>query len=104
MTKLTAVLLGGAAAVLTLNSAQAPPAARVAQPAAQPYADLLQPVLNAVAALQADEAARAQQPTLQLVQFRGHHHQPSSRLFRRRPAFRARFLWWALRGGTVIRR
>jgi hypothetical protein len=74
MTKLTAVLLGGATAVLTLNSAQAEPAARVAQPAAQSYADLLQPVPNAVAALQADEAARAQQPTLQLVQFRGHHH------------------------------
>ena len=29
---------------------------------------------NAVAALQADEAARVQQPTLQLAQFRGHHH------------------------------
>jgi hypothetical protein len=61
MTKLTAVLLGGAAAVLTLNSAQAAPAARVAQPAAQSYANLLlQPGPNVVAALQADEAARAQ--------------------------------------------
>ena len=74
MTRLTAVLLGGAAAVLTLNSAQAAPAAPVAQPAAQSYADLLQPVPNAVAALQADDTARAQQPKVQLAQYRHHHH------------------------------
>lgn len=75
MIKLTAVLLGGAAAVLTLNAAQAAPAARIAQPAAQSYADLLQPVPNAVAALQADEVARAQQPAkLELVRFHHHHH------------------------------
>jgi hypothetical protein len=74
MNKLTAVLLGGAAAALTMSAAQAAPAARVAQPAAQSYADLLQPVPDAVAALQADEAARAQQPKVELAQFRGHHH------------------------------
>ncbi|HEX5212509.1 MAG TPA: BA14K family protein [Pseudolabrys sp.] len=75
MTKLTAVLLGGAAAMLTFNPAQAVPAARVTQPTAQSYADLLQPVPNAVAALQADEAARVQQPArFELARFHHHHH------------------------------
>jgi hypothetical protein len=70
MNKLTAVLLGGAAA-LTFNAAQAAPAAIVP---AQSYADLLQPVPDAVAALQADDTARARQPKVELAQFRGHHH------------------------------
>lgn len=73
MNKLTAVLLGGAA-VLTLSAAQAAPAAPAAVAPAQSYADLLQPVPNAVAAMQADDASRAQQPRIQLAQFRGHHH------------------------------
>ena len=74
MKKLTAVLLGGAAAMLTLNAVQAAPIAPAAAPAAQSYAELLQPIPNAAAALQADDALRAQQPKIELAQYRGHHH------------------------------
>ncbi len=77
MNRRAAVLLGGVAALLTLNTAQAAPAAPIpaATPSAQSYADLLQPVPDAVMALQADDAARVQAPArLELAQFRGHHH------------------------------
>lgn len=84
MTKLTAVLLGGAA-VLTLNMAQAAPAAPA--PAAQSYAELLGTVPNPVAALRADDAARAQAPAVQLAQFRGHHHHHHHGFFGGGPGF-----------------
>jgi len=70
-----AFLLSTAAALLTLNSANAAPIAPSATPAATSYAELLEPVPNASETLIADDLARAQQkPLLQLVQFHHHHH------------------------------
>jgi len=96
MTKLTAVLLGGAAAVLTLNAAPAAPAALAP---ARSHADLLQPVPNAVAALQADEAARVQQPKIELAQYHGHHHHHHHGFFRSGPHFGFGFYGGPVYGG-----
>lgn len=78
MNKRMAALLGGAAALATLNVAQATvPAAPPAQPlAASSYAELLAPVPQPVEALKADDAARAQasQARVQLAQYHHHHH------------------------------
>lgn len=82
MKKLTALLLGGAAAMLTLNAVQAAPIAPAAAPAAQSYAELLQPIPNAATALQADDALRAQQPKVELAQYRGYHHHHHHGFFR----------------------
>ena len=82
MKKLTAVLLGGAAAMLTLNAVQAAPIAPAAPSAAQSYAELLQPIPNAATALQADDALRAQQPKVELAQYRGYHHHHHHGFFR----------------------
>src|SRR5579884_1913405 len=73
MDKKIAGLLGAAAALTLTSSAQAVPT----QPApVTTYADLLQPVPNAVDALNHDEATRAQEQPAQveLAQFFGHHH------------------------------
>jgi hypothetical protein len=78
MDKRIAGLLGGVAALASLDAAQAaapiPPAHRSL--AVQSYAELLEPIPNAVSLLIADDAARAQQPSagVQLAQFRHHHH------------------------------
>src|ERR1700687_6074147 len=71
-----AFLLCSATALLAWNGAQAAPAASEPSSSAQSYADLLEPIPNAVAALIADDMARARQPKplLQLVQFYHHHH------------------------------
>lgn len=82
MKKLTALLLGGVAAMLTLNAVQAAPIAPAAAPAAQSYAELLQPIPNAATALQADDALRAQQPKVELAQYRGYHHHHHHGFFR----------------------
>jgi hypothetical protein len=73
MDKKIAGLLGAVAGLATAGGVvQAAPVAN--------YADLLAPVPNAVAALKADEAARAQQAQAelpagaQLVQYHHHHH------------------------------
>jgi hypothetical protein len=71
-----AFLLCSATGLLTWNVAQAatPPSAPSAVP--QSYADLLEPIPNALAALIADELARARQPKplVQTAQFYHHHH------------------------------
>ncbi|HZP79756.1 MAG TPA: hypothetical protein VFB45_26720 [Pseudolabrys sp.] len=77
MKKTTALLLGSAAAMATVGSAAFAATGDVpAQPtAAQSYAELLEPVPNAMAALKADDARlRSEGPRVQLAQFRHHHH------------------------------
>jgi len=76
MDKKIAGLLGAAAALTTLGSAQAAPAAPVqALPAASSYADLLEPVPNASAVLAADDQSMGvEQATVQLAQYHHHHH------------------------------
>jgi hypothetical protein len=79
MNKRIAELLGGVAALVTLNAAQAlaPAAGSQTDPfAAQSYAELLNPVPNAVPLLIADDARRAQQRAFrrQFAQYHHHHH------------------------------
>lgn len=75
MDKRLAGLLGAAAALTTLGSAQAAPAPAQTLPAAANYADLLEPVPNAATILAADDQRlREQQPTVQLAQYHHHHH------------------------------
>lgn len=67
-------LLGAVAGLATMSTAQAAIAPALdpsAAPPASSYADLLAPVPNAAAALQADDAARAQQSTgnMELAQY-----------------------------------
>jgi hypothetical protein len=72
MDKRIAGLLGAAAAVTALSGVQA----NAAPAQAASYADLLQPVPNAVSELQADDARRATEPEahVQLAQYHHHHH------------------------------
>ena len=72
MDKRIAGLLGAAAAVTALSGVQA----NAAPAQAASYADLLQPVPNAVSALQADDERRAAEPEarVQLAQYHHHHH------------------------------
>jgi hypothetical protein len=79
MSKRIAELLGGVAALVTLNAAQAmaPTVDSQTDPfAVQSYADLLNPIANAVPLLIADDAKRAQQHPFRprLAQFHHHHH------------------------------
>lgn len=77
MNKRIAGLLGGVAALATLNAAQAaaPAPGATTSLAAQSYAELLEPVPNALPRLIADDAARAQLPArVQLAQYHHHHH------------------------------
>ena len=76
MDKKIAALLGAAAALTTVGGTSAA-LARPADPAsATTYRDLLEPVPNAVAALIADDAARAQRDPadVRLAQYHHHHH------------------------------
>ena len=71
MDKKMAGLLGAAAAITTIASAQAAPAPRAPLAPASSYADLLEPIPNAMAALMDDDAARSQAGSgakLELVQ------------------------------------
>jgi hypothetical protein len=78
MHKRIAGLLGGVAALATFNGAQAAPSVAPTQDTlnVQSYAELLDPISNAVPLLIADDAARAQQRStgVQLAQFHHHHH------------------------------
>ena len=80
MNKRVALLLCGTAALMTLSSAAqaTTPAAPDATTAldAQSYADLLDPIPDAVALVKADDAQRARQrpARLQLAQHHHHHH------------------------------
>ena len=69
-----AFLLGTAAVLAVAAPVQAAPASPL--PAAQSYADLLEPVQNANEVLLADDLAQANQPQplLQLAQWHHHHH------------------------------
>ena len=73
MDKKIAALLGAAAGLATLGSAQAAtPATPNAASDVQSYADLLTPVPNAMAQLKAEDAAQA--PQVELAQYHHHHH------------------------------
>ena len=77
MDKTIAGLLGAAAALTTMSTANATPVEAAAPPAATSYADLLQPVPNALALQKADDARRTETPAgVQLAQvvIVGHHH------------------------------
>ena len=78
MHKRIAGLLGGVAALATFNGAQAAPFVAPIQGSlnVQSYADLLDPIPNAIPLLIADDAARSQQRSagVQLVQYHHHHH------------------------------
>ena len=69
-----AFLLGTAAAFAVAGPVLAAPASPL--PAAQSYAELLEPVQNANDVLMADDIAQANrpQPLLQLAQWHHHHH------------------------------
>lgn len=77
MTNTRALLLCSTAALLTFSTAgQAVPLSAAAL-RADSYADLLDPIPNAVALLQADNQGRAQQASharVQLAQYHHHHH------------------------------
>ena len=68
-------LLSTVAGLCLIGAAQAAPA-QSPLPAAQSYADLLEPVQDADAVLLADDMAhaQAQKPLLQLAQWHHHHH------------------------------
>ena len=79
MNKRIAALLGGVAAVVAFNAGQAAAASVAAGHTgslnAQSYAELLEPIPNAVPLLMADDAERAQRPAqVQLAQYHHHHH------------------------------
>jgi hypothetical protein len=76
MDKKMAGLLGAAAALTTLGSAQAAPAPQAPLAAAISYKDLLEPIPNAMAALR-DDATRSQAGSgakMERVQYYHHHH------------------------------
>jgi len=81
MTRSRGLLLCSTAVLLTFSAASqaATPASDETAPAlaTNSYADLLAPIPNATALLEADNLARAQaasQPRLQLAQYHHHHH------------------------------
>jgi hypothetical protein len=76
MDKKIAGLLGAVAAVSTMTGAQVAtqPASTSDALQASSYGDLLAPVPNAVAALNADNAARAQMPPVEGVKVARYHH------------------------------
>jgi len=80
MDKTIAGLLGAAAALTTLGAAQATPAEPSAPPPATSYADLLQPVPDALALQKVDDARQAANPAsgevklAQVVVVGRHHH------------------------------
>jgi hypothetical protein len=82
MDKKLAGLLGAAAALTTMTSAQAATPAQQPETAATSYRDLLDPVPNALAALKADDVRRSEAPSPQKgvevaqvsVQLGHHHH------------------------------
>jgi hypothetical protein len=78
MNKKIAILLGGAAALGLSAQSQAVPIAPqgASTTTAQSYADLLSPIPNAAAALEADDARLAQEggATVQLARYHHHHH------------------------------
>lgn len=77
MDKRIAGLLGAAAALTTMASAQAAPAQPTELAPATSYRDLLDPIPNAVPMLKADDAKRAEAANTEVAQISvqiGHHH------------------------------
>ncbi len=74
MDKRLAGLLGAAAALTTMTSAQAAPAQSTELAPATSYRDLLDPVANALPKLKADDARLAEKSTAQQVAESDHHH------------------------------
>jgi hypothetical protein len=77
MDKRVAGLLGAAAALTAVNGAQATPLQPGTVPVPTSYRELLEPIPNAVAALNADNAARTDagpSAGVELVQWHHHHH------------------------------
>jgi len=75
--KIAALLSGAAALSLSAHAHASTPASPAAAPAAaQSYADLLEPIPNAAAALRADDARLAQQgeAPVRLARYHHHHH------------------------------
>jgi hypothetical protein len=103
MTKTRALLLCSTAALLTFSAAgqAATPAAADSTTAlgANSYADLLEPIPNAVALLQADNAARAQQPArVQLAQYHDHHSYHHHHSYRSYHHHHSHYPWGVFRG------
>jgi hypothetical protein len=72
-------LLGAAAALTTMATAQAAPAQDTRMAPATSYRDLLDPIPNALPKLVADDVQRSEMPRTELAQLsvrigRGHHH------------------------------
>jgi hypothetical protein len=77
MGKKIAGLLGAVAGLATVGAAQAAPQPAQNLPQApSSYADLLAPIANPVEALQADNAARAQAPEVELAQYYYYGYRP----------------------------
>ncbi|MBO0758817.1 MAG: hypothetical protein J2P54_23465 [Bradyrhizobiaceae bacterium] len=83
MDKTIVGLLGAVAAVTSLDSAQAATAPQSDPMQANTYAELLDPIPNAVALLIADDAARSAKPEdLQVARHHHHHHHRYHRRYR----------------------
>jgi hypothetical protein len=77
MDKKLAGLLGAAAALATMTSAQAAAPQQTEMAPVTSYGDLLDPVPNALSQLKADNAKRGEVPTTEVAQVSvqvGHHH------------------------------
>jgi hypothetical protein len=85
MDKKIAGLLGAAAALATMNGAQAAPTQPPQPTAAGSYRDLLEPVPNAVELLKADDAALAERSTQGDVKLAYDHHHHHHHGYRRPP-------------------
>jgi hypothetical protein len=85
MDKKIAGLVGAVAALTSLDAAQAAaaPAPETNALHVNSYAELLNPVHNAVAALIADDATRGQKSSTDGVQLARHHHHHHHRYHRR---------------------
>jgi hypothetical protein len=99
MDKKIAGLLGAVAALTSMTVANAATPAQSASSQAASYADLLNPVPNAVAQLIADDAARAAKPSgreIEVAQINvevgGHHHHHRSHRRHKKPHHHSNFM------------
>lgn len=87
MDKKIAGLLGAAAALTALGSAQASPEQGTGAAPVASYRELLEPVPNPLAALKADDSRRSESAgseNVQLAQWHDHHHHHRRHHHRRR--------------------
>jgi hypothetical protein len=84
MDKKIAGLLGAAAALTAVNSAQAAtPASNTAPQPAATYRDLLEPIPNAVALLKDEDSKKTDAPANGEMRLAQHHHHHHHRWYRR---------------------